>query len=137
MPTKNKPLEMGCGMLYMKTPDGQQVQLGYSTAEITPADEPMPVKTEMGYINPAPSLPEISIELAPTPAFDEWIKSLVQTYTEWLAAYVPQLTAYVMEWARINRPDLFKIWYRTKKKRTRKKYGKRIVREYMEAHHVN
>lgn len=136
MPTKNEPLEMGCGMLYMKTPDGQQVQLGYAMAEITPADEPQPVETEMGYINPAPPLPEISIELAPGPGFDEWIKSVQTAYMADLLDKAAKAAKDCMKWAAENHPEWCHILRTTKKKRTRKKYAQRIMREYVAALHA-
>lgn len=130
MPTKNECPELGPGQLYMVTPDGQTVQLRYSTAEITLADEPIPTEMESGYINPWPTPPEISIELQPSPGFDEWIKGMVQSYIAGFYDRVMREVACIRAWALANRPDLYHAWRRTKKKRTRKKYWKRMVWEY-------
>lgn len=136
MPTKNEPLEFGCGLLYMKTPDGQEVQLGYNLAEITPAEEQKPVETATGYINPAPPLPEIHIELAPTPAFDEWIKGIQVAYMAAMLDRAAKEAKDCMNWATTNHPEWCHILRHTKKKRTRKKYAQRIMREYVAALHA-
>lgn len=132
MHPESNPLGLPPGRLYIKTPDGNEVPLSYNMAEITPADEPRPVETESGWINPAPPLPEISIELAPDPAYDAWLEGMRRSYIEWLQKRVKQIVAAILEWALINRPDWVQIYRRTKKKRTRKKYYKRIIQAYRE-----
>lgn len=132
MHPENTPL-LGHGQLFLKEPTtGQTVPLGYTMAEIT---LPEPEQDELAELQAVRrinnTLPEISIDLEPTPEFDAWLHNLVEAYKAWLAEKVEKAVEDCRAWAQANRPEWLHIMRRTKKKRTRKKYAQRITREYV------
>lgn len=127
----NMPL-MGKGQLFLKTPDGDEIELRYTAAQITPKEEPQFHDPETHYINPAPPLPEISIDLEPTPEFNAWLNNMVQAYKAWMQQQVDKYIQDMIHWAMENRPKWCQIMRRTKKGRTRKKYAQRILMAYRE-----
>lgn len=125
----NVPL-LGKGQLFLKAPDGNEIELRYTGAQITPQEEPQPHDPETHYINPHPQLPEITIDLEPSPEFNAWLQGMVQAYKDWMQQKVDEYIQDMMHWAMENRPKWCQILRRTKKGRTRKKYAQRILQAY-------
>lgn len=131
-PENTKPLTPG--QLFITTPDGNKVPLHYNMAEIEPTAEPDHLQDETGrkWLQPDPP-PTITIELAPGPEYDAWIYAQGQLYLQAVNAAAEKLKDDIISWAQGNRPEWLNIACRTKKKRTRAKYAKRILRAYREA----
>lgn len=100
----NMPLSLGTGKFILTMTDGDETELRYKAAQITPQEEPKTYADEIRYINPAPQLPEISIELQPCPEFDAWLQGMVQSYTAWMQQKVNEYIQDMMHWAMENRP---------------------------------
>ena len=56
------------------------------------------------------------------------VECVIEALQPYVEQYAEQQAA--ISWARSARPAWYAIYYRTKKKRTRKKYLNRIIREY-------
>lgn len=122
------------GQLYIKTPDGNTAPLRGSQMQIIHALEPDPVVDEIGatiWQCKAPP-PIITIELAPGPEYDAWLYSCGQLYLQAVNKAAEKVKNDVIAWATGKRPEWLHIAARTKKKRTREKYAKRILRAYAE-----
>lgn len=123
---------LGPGRLFIGMPDGQQVQLSASGVEIE--SKPGPWLHETGVPSPYAIRTwvetTVQIDLEPDPAFEAWMQGMVQSYNAWMAEQIELRKAAVRGWAITYRPDWYRIWSRTKKKRTRKKYWQRIYRAY-------
>lgn len=134
MHPENTPL-LGHGQLFLKEPTtGQTAPLGYTMAEITP---PEPEQDELAELQAVRrinnTLPEISIDLEPTPEFNIWLQNLVETYNAWLQQIVIEQEQACLKWAQENRRKWLHIGRTTKKARTRKKYARLIWRDYKSA----
>lgn len=126
---------LAMGQLYIKTPDGNMAPLRGVQMQIEHTPVPAPAVDEIGvtvWAHRAPP-PTITIELAPGPEYDAWIYAQGQLYLQAVNAAAEKLKDDIIAWAQGNRPEWLNIACRTKKKRTRVKYAKRILRAYREA----
>lgn len=119
------------GQLILRTPEGLEMPLTYTMAEIQ-ADVTDKDPDDMSPICTTWTAPEITIDLAPDPGFHEWLAGMVNAYKAWLEGAKQRIVDDMVAWAKENRPDWLRIFRRTKKSRTRKKYANRILRAYME-----
>lgn len=125
---------LAMGQLYIKTPDGNTAPLRGSQIQIVHAPEPDPVEDGIGAVIwqcKAPP-PTITIELAPGPEYDAWVYACGQLYLQAVSEAAEKVKNDVIAWATEKRPKWLHIAARTKKKRTREKYAKRILRAYAE-----
>lgn len=129
-------MTLGPGRLYLTTPDGTEVPMGnLTTAEIslpTPCedlDELAPPPT----IQAAPATFTISCDLQAGSAWEDLIQKERQHLLQFRAMLLDAAAVAVGKWGIENRPKLFAIMARTKKRRTRKKYANRIYREFKAA----
>lgn len=127
-------ITLGAGQFFLKAPDGTVQQLTVHGVEEGALPEvSAPEETDAHCV--AVKMTQeaaFAFDMEPDPAFTAWIESMVQAYREWMAAKIEEVRAAIKEWARVNRPDLYHVWRRTKKKRTRKKYWQRMVRAWRE-----
>jgi hypothetical protein len=135
MPTKNEPLDLSAGTLYMiPLEGGEPVPLGPCTMTVTPVEkEPDILGRDPIRINQDSSF-EIELE----PDAEAWqkfqemtVNPILQLYRE----YIRKTAQEIADWCRINHPDWLQILLRTKKKRIKKKYRDRIFRAFMEERH--
>lgn len=121
MPTKNDPIDLTCGTLYIYPPEGGgPVQLGeVKSLEVSmdPAENWDELGNPLPYINKPALTQEVTIELEPL--------SLPKLF---LLTGDPLL---VINWAAMERPKLLHLAAYAKSARRRKKSRLRIIREFI------
>lgn len=138
----NNPLDLSKGQLYVKDPETGEtlplsIDLGsgdtlaeFTIHDTTDQDELAELQAVRRINN---TLPEISIDLEPTPEFNIWLQNLVEACTALLQQIVDEQYNACMKWAKENRRKWLHIGRTTKKARTRKKYARLIWRDYQAA----
>lgn len=128
-------ITLGAGQFFLKAPDGTVQQLTAHGVEEGALPEVSASEETAAHCFAVKIAQEAAFSFAmePDPAFTAWIEDMAQTHREWMAAKIEEFIAAIKEWARVNRPDLYHVWRRTKKKRTRKKYWQRMVRAWRES----
>ncbi len=117
MPTKNEPIDLSNGTLYIKHPDGHTEPLGKVTEIYTePTTEPEALPK---YITLNNNAGEITLEID-------------------AAAFIAYQAQESIRWAALHRAKLLHLAQYAKTKKARRKNAHRILREYIEeVYHVH
>ena len=122
MPTKNNPIDLSAGTLYIRHPE---------TGETLPCGPLKSLEVEHTHTDYVDDLGVVNPTLAPRST--EWTATIEVDADSILLQAIQTATKIraCVAWARNERPRLVHLIVHTKKRRTRKKNAVRIVREYL------